>query len=42
MDEDDASVFDRCQKAMRQGCLVTNSIHEGINVVYSLEAEFED
>jgi organic hydroperoxide reductase OsmC/OhrA len=42
MDEDDAAVFDRCQKGMRQGCLVTTSIHDGIEVTYSLEAEFND
>jgi organic hydroperoxide reductase OsmC/OhrA len=42
MDEDDAAVFDRCQKGMRQGCLVTTSLHDGIEVTYSLEAEFDD
>lgn len=42
IDEDDAAVFERCQKAMRQGCLVTNSLKEGIKTTYTLEAEIEE
>lgn len=41
MDESNASIFDRCVKIMRNGCLVTGSLHEGIKLEYSLNSKYE-
>ncbi len=40
IDEKDKEAFERIQKIMRSGCIVTNSIHDGINMNYNLQAEF--
>lgn len=40
--EEDADIFDRVGKIMRQGCLVTGSLHDGIEMEYVLQAEYED
>ncbi len=40
--EEDEDVFERCVKIMRQGCLVTGSLHDGIKMEYDLQAEYED
>lgn len=40
LSEDEASVFERCQKILRQGCLVTSSLRDGIETSYSVEAKF--
>lgn len=42
MDGEDDSIFERCQKIMKNGCLVTGSVHEGIHMTYKLEAEYDD
>ncbi len=42
IDEDDLDAFDRIQKVMRNGCLVTSSLHEGIEMKYNLIADFDD
>lgn len=39
LNADDPEAFDRVQKIMKQGCLVTGSIHEGIEVEYLLAAD---
>lgn len=38
--EKDAGVFARVEKMMRQGCLVTGSLHDGIEMEYDLHPEF--
>ncbi len=38
----DAEIFNRCAKIMRQGCLVTGSLHEGMEVTYDLKPNFEE
>lgn len=40
--EDESVIFERCQKIMRNGCLVTASIHEGLDMQYDLEADYKD
>lgn len=40
LSEDDEDVFARIQKIMRNGCLVTGSLHEGIEMEYRLEGDF--
>ncbi len=42
IDEDDYDTFERIQKVMRNGCLVTSSIHDGIHMNYKLTAECDD
>lgn len=42
LDESDSAVFERCEKVMSYGCLVTSSLHDGIEVTYCLESDFED
>lgn len=42
IDGDDDEIFERCQKIMRNGCLVTGSVHEGIHMTYNLNAEYND
>lgn len=39
--EADREVFERCAKIMRAGCLVTGSVHEGIQMKYELEADYK-
>ena len=38
--EKDADVFARVEKIMRHGCLVTGSLHDGIEMAYNLHPEF--
>lgn len=40
IDEDSADIFDRCAKIMRQGCLVTGSLNDSIEVTYDLKADY--
>lgn len=42
MDGDDDAIFERCQKILKNGCVVTGSVHEGIHMNYNLEAEYDD
>ena len=35
---DDMSIFERCARIMKNGCLVTGSLHDGINMEYKLNA----
>ena len=42
LDEDDAPIFDRCAKIMKKGCLLTGSVHDGIEMSYDLEPVFEE
>lgn len=34
------AVFERCARIMRGGCLVTGSLHDGVEMEYSLEAHY--
>ena len=38
----DLEIFNRCAKIMKQGCLVTGSLHEGMDVAYDLKPHYED
>lgn len=40
MPEDDASIFTRVEKIMKNGCLITSSLHDGIEMEYHLQAHF--
>ncbi len=40
VNERDEAIFQRVQKMMAQGCLVTGSLHDGISMVYELEPIF--
>lgn len=35
--EDDSEIFERCARIMRHGCLVTGSLHDGIEMHYELK-----
>ena len=37
-----AEVFERCAKIMKNGCLITGSLHEGFEVVHELTAEYTE
>ncbi|NDV22806.1 OsmC family protein [Desulfovibrio sp. JC022] len=39
MDEDYGFIFDRVEKIMRKGCLVTASLHEAFPMTYNLQLE---
>ena len=41
VDAADESVFARCEKIMRKGCLVTASLEESINVTHSLTPQYK-
>lgn len=38
--KEDADIFNRCAKIMKKGCLVTGSLHEGIEMTYDLKADY--
>lgn len=40
LSEDNEAVFHRVERIMRQGCLVTGSLHDGIEMEYDLKADF--
>ncbi len=42
LSEEDASTFERVEKIMKQGCLVTGSLHEGIHMTYALSPEYDE
>ncbi len=42
MDEEYAFVFERVEKIMQQGCLVTASLEGGFPVIYNLTHEFDE
>jgi len=42
MNKDDSAIYDRCSKIMKQGCLITRSLHEGIEMSYALKADFKE
>ena len=39
---DDAPVFERCAKIMLNGCLVTGSLQDGMDMEYQLRAVYSD
>lgn len=39
--ESDAETFARVEKIMKQGCLVTGSLHDGIKMNYDLQPNFK-
>lgn len=42
LSEDDSSAFERVAKILRQGCLITGSLHDGIQMNYNLTPEYKD
>jgi osmotically inducible protein OsmC len=40
--EEDIDIFERCEKIMKKGCLLTGSIHEGIEMSYDLKPVYEE
>ncbi|MDO5538046.1 MAG: OsmC family protein, partial [Desulfovibrionaceae bacterium] len=42
MNGEDSAIFERVAKVMRNGCLVTGSLHDGIEMKYRLEADCEE
>lgn len=42
IDEEDLDTFERIQKVMRNGCLVTSSLHDGIEMNYNLHPDCND
>jgi osmotically inducible protein OsmC len=42
LDGEDEGTFQRVERIMRGGCLVTGSLHEGIEMTYDLQAIYED
>lgn len=42
LSEEDASSFERVEKIMKQGCLITGSLHDGIQMAYNLHPEYKD
>lgn len=42
LDPADAPVFERCARIMRNGCLVTGSLHDGMDVEYHLNAVYPE
>ena len=42
LSEEDQEIFERCAKIMKQGCLVTGSLHDGIEIGYDLQPEYTD
>ena len=37
----DSDIFNRCAKIMKKGCLVTGSLHEGIDMTYDLTPKYD-
>lgn len=42
IDEEDLDLFDRVARVMKNGCLITGSLHDGIEMEYHLNAEYDD
>ncbi len=42
MDQEYEFIFDRVEKVMKQGCLVTGSLEPGIKMIYNLELDCGD
>ncbi len=42
IDDDDYDTFERIKKVMRNGCLVTSSLHDGIEMKYNLDATTDE
>ncbi len=42
IDEEDYDLFERVARVMKGGCLVTGSLHDGIDMEYDLRAVYED
>ena len=42
IDEEDLDLFERVARVMKGGCLVTGSLHDGIEMEYKLNAVCED
>lgn len=38
--QQDSEIFERCAKIMKKGCLVTGSMHEGIDMTYELTPNY--
>lgn len=42
IDEDDSPMFQRVEKLMRNGCLITGSLHDGIEMEYHIHARYRN
>jgi osmotically inducible protein OsmC len=42
LSEEDADTFERVERIMRSGCLVTGSLHDGIRMEYDLQPVYEE
>lgn len=42
IDEEDLDLFDRVARVMKNGCLVTGSLHDGIEMVYQLNPIYDE
>lgn len=42
IDEEDQDLFDRVARVMKGGCLVTGSLHDGIEMEYQLSSSWQD
>lgn len=42
IDEEDQEIFDRVARVMKGGCLVTGSLHDGIDMEYHLSSSWLD
>ena len=42
IDEEDQDLFDRVVRVMKGGCLVTGSLHDGIEMEYQLSSSWQD
>lgn len=42
IDEDDITLFERVARVMKNGCLVTGSLHDGIEMEYRLNPVYEE
>jgi osmotically inducible protein OsmC len=42
IDEEDLDIFDRVARVMKNGCLVTGSLHDGIEMEYHLNPVYDE
>ena len=42
LDEEDEDTFERVRKIMSRGCLVTGSLHDGIEMAYNLTPNYKE
>ncbi|MGX8717540.1 MAG: OsmC family peroxiredoxin, partial [Desulfovibrio sp.] len=42
IDEEDLDLFERVARIMKNGCLVTGSLHDGIEMAYNLNPVYDE